>query len=72
MFLKVLIISVFLVAFAMLALGVKMLFNRNAEFTVHSCSLEDGEVDEYGACAKCQLKDLADCPENKIGKAVKT
>lgn len=63
MILKVLIISVIIVAFAMLALGVKMLFNRNAEFTVHSCSFEGGERDENGACAKCRLKDLADCPE---------
>lgn len=52
----------------MLALGVKMLFNSNAEFTVHSCSLESGELDEDGACAKCQLKDLTDCPENKLNK----
>ena len=71
MFLKVLIISVVIVAFTMLALGVKMLFNRNAEFTVHSCSLEDGDLDENGACAKCQLKDLADCPEKKISKIQK-
>ncbi len=68
MILKVLIISAIILAFVMLALGVKMLFNSNAEFTVHSCSLESGELDEDGACAKCQLKDLTDCPENKLNK----
>ncbi len=72
MILKVLILSVIIVAFVMLALGVKMLFNRNAEFTVHSCSLESGDLDENGACAKCRLKDLADCPENKIYKTKKS
>ena len=55
----------------MLALGVKMLFNRNAEFTVHSCSLEDGDLDENGACANCHLKDLEDCPEKIITKVKK-
>jgi hypothetical protein len=65
MILKVLIISAIIVGFTMLAFGVKLLFNRNAEFTVPACSLEDGDLDENGACAKCQLKDLADCPEKK-------
>ncbi len=72
MFFKVLIISAFIVAFSMLALGVKLLFDRNAEFTVHSCSLEGGDLDENGACSKCQIKDLADCPENKVKKLIKT
>jgi hypothetical protein len=72
MILKVLIISVIIMALVMLGLGVKMLFNRNAEFTVPTCSLKDGELDEDGACAKCQLKDLADCPENKIKKNKKS
>ncbi len=72
MFLKVFIISAFIVAFSMLAFGVKLLFNRNAEFTIHGCSLEGGDPDEDGGCAKCQLQDLADCPENKINKLVKT
>ena len=48
-----------------------MLFNRNAEFTVHSCSLEDGDLDENGACANCHLKDLEDCPEKIITKVKK-
>jgi hypothetical protein len=34
-----------------------------AIFTAHSCAFTNGETDEYGACAKCQLKDLANCPE---------
>jgi hypothetical protein len=47
----------------MLALGVKLWFDPNAEFSSHSCALNSGNIDENGACSKCQLKDLADCPE---------
>ena len=79
MLLKTIIVSIILVAIIMLALGVKMLFDKNAEFTVHSCGLEDGEsLNDNGACSKCQLKDLADCPEekgndrNKFNKRPKT
>lgn len=64
MFIKVLIISVILVALVMLGLGVKLLFDKNAKFSAHSCALEDGSLKEDGACATCDLKDLADCPEN--------
>ena len=64
MFIKILIISIILVAIIMLALGIKLWFNPDAEFTVHSCALEDGTLDKDGACLKCQIKDLADCPEN--------
>jgi len=61
--LKVIIISLILVAFIALALGIKMLFDPKAEFTIHSCALDSGDLDEDGACSKCQLKDLANCPE---------
>ena len=49
----------------MLALGVKLLFNKDAEFTAHSCALDDGTSDKNEACSKCELKDLVDCTENK-------
>ena len=68
MFIKLLIISVILVAIVMLALGVKLLFDKNAKFSAHSCALEDGSLNEDGACAACDLKDLTDCPENKDSK----
>jgi hypothetical protein len=63
--LKVIIISLILVAFIALALGIKMLFDPKAEFTIHSCALDNGDQDKDGVCSKCHLKDLADCPENK-------
>ena len=70
MIFKTLIITVILVGIVMLALGVKLLFNKDAEFTAHSCALDDGTSDKNEACSKCELKDLVDCPENK--KELKT
>jgi len=49
----------------MLALGIKMWFDPDAEFTASSCALEDGNLDKDAVCSKCQLKNLADCPEKK-------
>ena len=60
MFIKVLIITVILVAFIILALGVKIWFNPNAEFTAHSCALDDGSLDKDGACSQCKIKELID------------
>jgi len=65
MFINTLIISVILVAIIMLPLGVKLLFNKDAEITAHSCALDDGTSDKNEACSKCELKDLVNCPENE-------
>ncbi len=65
MFFKVLIISVILVAFIIFALGVKLWFDPNAEFTAHSCAFDGSDPEKDGACTMCRLKDLTDCPENK-------
>ena len=73
MFFGTLIISIIIVAFIMLALGVKLLFDKNAEFTVHSCALEDDEsLDKDLTCSQCQLRDLAGCPENRENERNKT
>ncbi|MDF1573344.1 MAG: hypothetical protein P1P82_17175 [Bacteroidales bacterium] len=68
MFIKVLIISIILVAIVMLTLGIKMWFNPDAEFTTHSCKLDEENADSDSGCFICQLKDLADCPENEDSK----
>lgn len=69
MIIKTIIITVVLVAIIMLALGVKLLFDKNAEFTTHSCALDSDKTLEKGdACSKCDLKHIADCPENKEDK----
>jgi hypothetical protein len=65
MFLKTLIVSVILVAFVMLALGVKMLFNKGASFTGHFCSLEEGKLNEANGCADCGIQDITNCPEKE-------
>lgn len=65
MFLKILIVSVILVAFTMLALGVKLLFNKEATFSEHACALEDGELNKAGDCGGCEIKELANCDENE-------
>lgn len=65
MYLKLLILSVILVAFTMLALGVKMLFDKNASFTGHACGLKNEKLDNTGACASCGIKEIANCPETK-------
>jgi hypothetical protein len=65
MFLKLVLISIVFVALALLALAIKMLFKPGAEFPGQPCALEDGSLDDEGACSKCQIKDLANCPENK-------
>ncbi len=63
MFVKVLIITAILVGVVVLVLGIKLLIDPKAEFSSHSCALDSGELDENGACGKCQLRDLADCPD---------
>ncbi len=65
MFIKLLIISAVLIALIMLALGLKLLFDPDAEFTAHSCALENGSLNKDGTCSGCRLKDPVECPENK-------
>lgn len=66
MFLKLLIVSVILVAFTMLALGVKLLFNKEATFTEHACAMEDGDLNKIGSgCSSCEIKEIANCTENE-------
>jgi len=68
MLIKLIIVSIILVAIVMLALGVKLLFDKNAEFKSHSCALNDDEHPANETCAKCQLKDFAQCTEKQDEK----
>lgn len=66
MLIKILILSVILVAFTMLALGVKLFFDKNAEFTGHSCAGDSRESNkDGGGCGGCAIKKLANCVENE-------
>ncbi|MDB4584056.1 hypothetical protein N9164_12950 [Draconibacterium sp.] len=58
-------VSVILVAFTMLSLGVKLLFDKDATFSHHSCMLEDEELNNVGGCLGCQIKELANCVEKE-------
>lgn len=61
MIVKTLIVALILVAIVMLALGIKMLFDKNAKFEVHTCSFDPENTD--GTCYKCQVTDPAECSD---------
>jgi hypothetical protein len=63
MFLKILILSVFLVAFTVMALGVKLFFNKKPSFNEHACTMEDEALNNEGGCASCEIKELVNCTE---------
>ena len=65
MYLNLLIVTLVLVAFIVLALGVRLWLDPEAEFSSHSCALDSGDLDENGACSKCHLKELPTYPESK-------
>lgn len=62
MIIKTLIVSVILVAIVMLALGIKMLFNKDAKFEVHSCSFinEEERSKGSGRLPKIKYKKLSE------------
>lgn len=62
MYLKVLLITIVLVALIMLALSVKLFLKGKAEFTEHACAAEDDDLNNVGGkCAACEIKGLVDC-----------
>lgn len=67
MILKVLIVSAFLIAFIMLPFVLHRLFDRKSEFILHKCPFDEDWEKRATECSSCQLKELADCPENKEG-----
>lgn len=67
MFVELFIISVVMVAFFMLGLGIKLLIDPKAELTLHeSCGANEVTPDKDDGCSQCQIKDLANCEEGKI------
>ena len=50
----------------MLALSVKLLYDKDAEFSAHSCTFKTGVSNDKGACAMCDLKDIAECSNNNL------
>ena len=66
MFIKLLLISLILVAIVMLALGIKLWFDPEAEFTVHSCAAERGNPGEQEYCSACGVDDPSHCLKNDV------
>lgn len=66
MYFEILITTIVLVSIVMMALSVKLFFNKKAEFEMHSCSFDANEksIEELD-CTSCQLKDIADCSQEK-------
>lgn len=62
--LKILIVSVLLVAFAIMGLAVKLLFDKEAEFTRHS-SGEVKDMNDANSGASCGIKELVNCSKNE-------
>jgi hypothetical protein len=59
--------SIVFFALIMILLGTKFLLDRSRRTNDPECALDDGQsVGEDGACKKCKLKDLIDCPENNF------
>jgi len=58
---KTLIVAILLVGFVILALDIKLLFDRNATFTHHSCALDEGDSDSNLGCSNCEIKEDANC-----------
>ncbi len=65
MFFKTLIASLLLMAIVMLALGIKLLFDPKAEFTIHPCSMKDDCLDSEDTCPSCGTKEITDFIEEK-------
>lgn len=69
MLIKLFVISIIFAAIVMLALGIKMWFDPDAEFTKHSCKLDEKDSNSDNGCSICQLKDLTDCHEKLVSKS---
>ncbi len=64
MILKLLLISVVLIALMVLAFGIRLLFEPGSEFPAHSCALENGQLNKDGVCSACHVTKLTDCREH--------
>ncbi len=64
MFVKILFISIVLMAFVVAGLAIKIFFNPKAEFPHHSCDLENDKAVSREDCASCELKEIANCSDD--------
>ena len=57
-------IAMMVVALFMAGLKLKQMIKPGSGEIVESCALETGELNEDDACAKCEIKELINCPED--------
>lgn len=72
MLITTIIIAVVFAAIFVIALGFRQWINPKSPPIASSCALENGELKEDGTCAKCEIKDLVDCPEAKTIESIKS
>ena len=60
---KLLIVAILITTFLVAALGLKLLFDKNAEFTGASCHLQEDEETGKSACGSCKVKKIIQCDE---------
>ncbi len=65
MYIKLFIISVILVAFFFVGMAIKLVFKPKEELPTTACSMDNDSLDKDAACAKCDLKEIIDCPEKE-------
>lgn len=63
--LKILIVAVILVALAVMGLGVKLLFDKDAKITHHSCAGEFKDLHDVDGCAGCEIKKSANSSKHE-------
>ena len=67
MFIKLFVISLVISVLVFLALGIKLLLDPKAEFSLHdSFEADKGATNKDKGCSQCQIKDLANCQDGEI------
>ena len=61
MWLGILIITIIVVGFLAAAMGLRLVFNGNAEFNSHACQLDENKKSLDTACSMRKIKKIVDC-----------
>ena len=63
MWLKLFIVAIIVTSFLFAAIGLKLIFDKQADVAGESCHLGETTEDDGPACAQCQVKEIVDCDE---------
>lgn len=64
MWLNLFIVAIIITGFFAITLGLKLVFDKDAEIAGHSCGPVENNTDDNIACAHCQVKEIIKCDEN--------